>query len=250
MKTLGEYLVVFQFCACAGWILEVLYRSTVSKRLVNPGFLLGPWLPIYGFGGMFVYFLCQTKVANFETFFGFVLFFLISCLVMTVLEGAAGLILLHKFKTRLWDYSDIKFNYMGVICPQFSLIWGAACVGFKFLIFPTLIKLAASVEFITSAAFFSGMWFGIFAVDLCYSFELTSKLKEYAKMQKTVVNIEKLKAEIYDKAKKLRTTSKFHIFCGRHLLRGHIEKIISELREKEILSKFDKDGNSKNKNER
>ena len=34
-----------------GWVLELFYRRFVSqKKWVNPGFLSGPYLPIYGFG--------------------------------------------------------------------------------------------------------------------------------------------------------------------------------------------------------
>ncbi len=34
----------------AGWVIEVFFRRTVSqKRWMNPGFLNGPYLPLYGF---------------------------------------------------------------------------------------------------------------------------------------------------------------------------------------------------------
>ena len=31
-----------------GWIIEVIYRSWAAKKFVNPGALIGPYLPIYG----------------------------------------------------------------------------------------------------------------------------------------------------------------------------------------------------------
>ena len=41
-------LYLFAFFSLAGWILEVSFRSTTQKKLVNPGFLAGPYLPLYG----------------------------------------------------------------------------------------------------------------------------------------------------------------------------------------------------------
>ena len=33
-----------------GWILELFYRRMISsKKWINPGFLVGPYLPLYGF---------------------------------------------------------------------------------------------------------------------------------------------------------------------------------------------------------
>ena len=42
----------FLFFSLLGWIIEALYRSAIDRRLINPGFLAGPYLPIYGFGGL------------------------------------------------------------------------------------------------------------------------------------------------------------------------------------------------------
>ena len=44
-----SFILTFSFYAFAGWIMETLYRSIQQRRVVNPGFLSGPFLPIYGF---------------------------------------------------------------------------------------------------------------------------------------------------------------------------------------------------------
>ena len=42
---------LFFMGSLTGWGIELLYRRFVSqKKWVNPGFLSGPYLPIYGFG--------------------------------------------------------------------------------------------------------------------------------------------------------------------------------------------------------
>lgn len=43
------YLIVYSF---AGWIIESVYKSIIEKKLVNSGFLVGPFCPIYGFGAL------------------------------------------------------------------------------------------------------------------------------------------------------------------------------------------------------
>ena len=47
----------------------------------------------------------------------------ISCLVITVLELVFGLILNVKLGLGVWDYSNFKFNFMGQICLEYSILW-------------------------------------------------------------------------------------------------------------------------------
>ena len=45
------FLQFIFFVGCTlGWILELFFRRIVHGKWVNPGFLVGPYLPIYGFG--------------------------------------------------------------------------------------------------------------------------------------------------------------------------------------------------------
>lgn len=46
-----------------GWVLELFYRRMISEReWINPGFLVGPYLPLYGFGLSTFYLLSQIKL--------------------------------------------------------------------------------------------------------------------------------------------------------------------------------------------
>ncbi|MEA3471057.1 MAG: phosphohydrolase, partial [Thermodesulfobacteriota bacterium] len=47
---LSEYLFLFVFFSIIGWVLEAVFRSFHAKTFINPGFLKGPYLPIYGMG--------------------------------------------------------------------------------------------------------------------------------------------------------------------------------------------------------
>lgn len=48
-----------------GWGLEVLYRhyspANQTHRWINPGFLVGPYLPLYGFGLCALYLLASLE---------------------------------------------------------------------------------------------------------------------------------------------------------------------------------------------
>lgn len=55
-----------------------------------------------------------------------------ACCIITVLELMFGLILNIKLGLQIWDYSNIKFNFMGQICLEYSILW-------FFLSLPTII---------------------------------------------------------------------------------------------------------------
>ncbi|MFR2966298.1 MAG: putative ABC transporter permease [Anaerovoracaceae bacterium] len=50
---------LFAMGSLLGWCLEVVYRrfspANKSRRWINPGFMTGPYLPIYGFGLIALY---------------------------------------------------------------------------------------------------------------------------------------------------------------------------------------------------
>ena len=48
----------------------------------------------------------------------------ILALTATLLEFLCGLALKYVLGMKAWDYSNLRFNVMGLICPQFALVWG------------------------------------------------------------------------------------------------------------------------------
>ena len=109
------YLVVYSFL---GWVLETIFRSICEKKIINTGFLYGPFCPIYGVGAIIMLF----GLNNFKG--KYLLVFLISFIVLTLWEYLVGWLLEKVFKTKYWDYSDHKFNFKGRICLTNSIFWG------------------------------------------------------------------------------------------------------------------------------
>ena len=106
-----------------GWCLELFYRRFVSqKKWVNPGFLSGPYLPIYGFGLVLLY-----LIASVEKYIDFghpvlekLLLFFLMMVGMTIVEYIAGFFCLKYFKLRLWEYPGhyLPALFVSVVDPR------------------------------------------------------------------------------------------------------------------------------------
>lgn len=117
------YVVLYAFF---GWILEVVYYYYKTKTFVNRGFLIGPYVPIYGVSVLFLHLLLNPYIHSFNalTLTDIGLIFISITLVSTLLELIGGMGLYALFGIRWWDYSEEKFNYKGYVCLKFSLYWG------------------------------------------------------------------------------------------------------------------------------
>lgn len=197
-------LIVFLLCSTFGYLLEVCYRSIRLKRLINPGFLVGCCLPIYGCGGVVLYSLCKIDLSFIQnSVIQIIVFLIVGMIAMTLIEYIAGIICIKVFKNRLWDYSNRKGNIQGIICPLFTLVWGVCCAIFYFLVNPVLTDIVNVVLSSIVLMFFSGMYYGIFLVDLCYSMRIMVGIRKYASKFKEVVNFENFKKSMAETVSKL-----------------------------------------------
>lgn len=154
-----------------GWIIELTYVSIVDKkRLINPGFLSGPYIPIYGFSFSFLYIISSI---NMDLFLRIPIF----VLGVTLVEFLGGLLFLKIFKLRLWNYKNRKFNILGLICPLFSFYWLLISLFFYFVLYPGANKLISifNDNFISYIAL--GFFYGLLAEDMIISFEVATKIK-------------------------------------------------------------------------
>lgn len=115
----NNILIYFALYSLIGWIIEVIYRSLNNGKLVNPGFLFGPFVPIYGIGGIFVS-LIYLQINSYPVPVQFLIF----TFILTVIEYLTGEIFEKFFQLKLWDYTDNRFNLNGKISLLFSTGWG------------------------------------------------------------------------------------------------------------------------------
>lgn len=146
----------FSVFSILGWMLEVSYRSVRDKRFVNPGLLRGPYLPLYGTGALIL--IVAVSMLQGSHVLTKALAYLI---ITTGLELGSGLISECFFQSRLWDYSDQRFNYRGHICLKFSLYWILLAFAFEYAVLPLyqsmLVLLSPVFKWIVAGATISIM---------------------------------------------------------------------------------------------
>jgi len=120
-----------------GWCLEVMFAAVKERRLVNRGFLCGPICPIYGFG-MVALLLAVRALGDPGGLAGAAVTFVTGMVLATLVELVAGWVLFQLYHIRWWDYSHLKGNIGGYICPQFSLLWGLGSVVMVHAVHPLL----------------------------------------------------------------------------------------------------------------
>ena len=132
LELISKYFILFIIYSFAGWVMETLWVSWCNKRLVDRGFLIGPYCPIYGFGALLIV-LLLNKLS-----FSPILVFLMTVFVCGVLEYFASWIMEKIFKARWWDYSNVKFNLNGRICLKNLIAFGVMGLAVIYIINPNL----------------------------------------------------------------------------------------------------------------
>jgi hypothetical protein len=99
--------------------------------------------------------------------------------LMTLIELAAGLFFRNTYNVMLWDYRNERFNYKGVICPKFSLIWGISGCIYFFSINDHVARWVDWLSWHLTFSFVIGFFFGVFAIDVAYSFNLAGRLRSF-----------------------------------------------------------------------
>lgn len=118
MKTLEYYFLWFMIYSIVGWIYESILCSVTQKKLVNRGFLNGPYCPIYGVGAV-LDILVLGRIENPAALF------LLGALLTCSLEYLTSYLMEKLFHARWWDYSERKFNIRGRVCLIGAVVFGA-----------------------------------------------------------------------------------------------------------------------------
>lgn len=115
-----------------GWLWEAALHLVFDGELVNRGVLLGPWLPIYGVGGVLSVLLLRHFVHRPLLVFG------MGTALCAAVEYIAGSFLLSAYGMRWWDYSAYPLNIRGFVCLQTSVIFGLGCCAALYFFAPAL----------------------------------------------------------------------------------------------------------------
>lgn len=203
MQTFLIIAFLFWLGSSIGWILELFYRKFFSSgnpdhKWINPGFCVGPYLPLYGTGVCILYgitVLFDELVINPHWAKNFVTVFVMAIL-MTAIEFLSGWVSLKYYHVRLWDYRELPGNIEGLICPLFSFFWGCLSAFYLFWLHSRIADAVSVFQAHTYWMFALGVFYGIFIVDVNHSLGTVNRLKKFAEENNVIIRYENLKASI------------------------------------------------------
>lgn len=144
------FLYFLSFCFI-GWLYEVLvFKFELGYGFVNRGFLFGPWLPVYGVGGMMIL-LSMNKLKMRKIRIGQVNIAPFLCFVSIILLCTAVELLtsyLMEFATGSWllDYTNDGPNFQGRIALKSSVRFGIIGMVGLYGVWPVLDSIIVSLK--------------------------------------------------------------------------------------------------------
>lgn len=116
-----------------GFVYETIFYIFNNGALTRRGTCFGPWVEIYCFGGLIIFFVC-FKLRKRPW-----LVFILSGVMCTALEYAAGYGMYIAGMPRTWDYNTEILNFgnvNGFICLRASIVFAAAGLLLMYVIIP------------------------------------------------------------------------------------------------------------------
>lgn len=210
MRNVFTYFMLFFIYAILGWIIETTLVSIEKRKFVNRGFLIGPYCPIYGFGGLAITILLKNYTKD------PIVLFLMAVIICGTLEYFTSYIMEKIFKARWWDYSAKKYNINGRICLETVVPFGILGCLVMYVLNPITFKylnmLSNSMLNIISAICFT-----IFITDNIVSYNVISS---FTKTVKTI-NVGKIKDNTEEITKKVREVLMGKSFFNKRLMEAY-----------------------------
>ena len=207
-----DILIYFITYSFLGWIMESIFRSVCEKKLINTGFLRGPFCPIYGIGAIIMLLFLKSFSNN------LLLLFFISVIVLTLWEYLVGILLEKLFHTKYWDYSDNKFNFQGRICLMNSIFWGILGVVFIQYIHPFIESIIEKVDIRLLTYIYS-------IIGIVMLIDAITSIIKVKNIKVTLEKIEELNKEIKEKLKEITEEGKTDIL-------ENIQNLVEQLKYK------------------
>lgn len=186
-----ELFILFMIYSFIGWIMEMIDQSIKEKKVINRGFLIGPYCPIYGFGAILMILLLDRYIDQPIT-----LFFM-SIIIFSILEYTTSYIMEKLFKARWWDYSNNKFNINGRVCLETMVPFGFAGLIAMYIVNPFFVRcLDRTPDLIITIAYIT--------LSIILIIDLSLSTSVMANVTKTITKVKKDNTEeITKKVKEL-----------------------------------------------
>ena len=223
---LFAYFIIYSFI---GWIIESTFKSLLFNKVINSGFLNGPFIPIYGVGAITVIYFFTPFSNNTLLLFGLGFFY------MTLIEFIVGYLMEKIFNTSWWDYTGNFMNIGGKICLENSIYWGLLSVFLLRVMHPFFGQMIASIpKFIGEKVLIGFVIY--FIIDYTFTLIEVLNMQEQVKMfveaknnivSVTASKMEALKKYIVKRSRRLVTTYPRLTYIK---LNKKLKDIISEIR--------------------
>ncbi len=161
----GIILLFFIF-SFVGWAWEVGLHMVQSGEFVNRGVFHGPWLPIYGSGGVLVLVLLK-KLRDHP-----VVTFFMTVLLCGIVEYGTSWVLEQMYGVRWWDYSGYFLNLNGRICAEGLLVFGLGGCAFIYILAPLMMEKGLGRISVKVRLILCAVLLALFAADFWYSREM------------------------------------------------------------------------------
>lgn len=195
-------LLIFFTYSFAGWVWEMCYEGIMQKKITNRGFLTGPYIPIYGFGGTIVYYSLNFLENH------LLWLFFIGMIFATILEYITAVIIENIFKIKLWSYEGYPLNFQGRISFFASMLWGVISVIDVKYSTPFILDKIDLINRDVKLIFVSSIS-TIFVLDIVFTINSVVNFKERIK---NIIEIENKLSLIFNKVQEtgsVITNSKF-----------------------------------------
>lgn len=173
MDLLKIYFLWFIIYSLIGWIYESAICSISEKKLINRGFLNGPYCPIYGFGAI-IDIICLEKLEN------TILIFFLGAILACSLEYFTSWAMEKLFHAKWWDYSNRKFNLKGRICLLGAIVFGTLSALLIKVIHPVVTSYTYRIQK-SKLNILSLLLFLVFLSDTIYTITELAKFEEKLK---------------------------------------------------------------------
>ncbi len=170
------YFLLFFIYSVIGWFVEVTYVYIGTKKFINRGFLIGPYIPIYGYSALIMaLYLTQYKDNPLTVF-------LLAIFICTFIEYMISFNMEKLFNARWWDYSNSKFNINGRVCLKNGLGFGFLSLLLIYLINPWLVNLLEKLNpklLIIISIICLVIFVFDFVTSLIVTFDIKNKIKKF-----------------------------------------------------------------------
>lgn len=171
MYELMYLFLIFFFYSIIGYIIEVVSCFIFTKKFtMSRGYLLGPYIPVFGFGAL----IMVTFLSKYRD--DIVVLFVLSAFLCSAVEYFVSLLMEMIFKLRWWDYSKDRFNINGRICLRNGFLFGIAGVIIVKYFHPLFDSFLLSFSHNT-IIIVGWVFAGIIIIDTIISTFIISKLK-------------------------------------------------------------------------